>query len=97
VSLPGVHLLLEALLLLTLPLLLDLLVQPLLLLVLEELLARVVLCLELKVLRSSPSNSRHPEISLFCPTFGKSRKYVYFVRFIGSYKNYILLFYFSNI
>jgi hypothetical protein len=81
-GLVGVHLVLETLLLLTLTLLLDLLVQPLLLLVLEELLPGIVLYLRAALLRSSPSNSRQPESSLVCPSVGKSRKYVSLVRFI---------------
>lgn len=50
----GVHLIFESFLLLTLPLLLDLLIQPLFLLILEEFLSGVVLYVWQGVLKSSP-------------------------------------------
>jgi hypothetical protein len=63
-----------ALLLLALSLLLDLLVEPLLLLILEELFAGIILWVRGKLLKSSPSNSRHPDNSVVCDSVGKSRK-----------------------
>ena len=53
-SLCSVHFILESLLFLSLSFLLDLLIQPLFLFVLEEFPTRIILCLNPKILRSSP-------------------------------------------
>lgn len=82
VSLVGIHLFLHFFLLLLSSLLFHLFVQPLFLLVLKEFLASIILYVYELVLRSSPSNSRHPEISLFWLSLGKFRKYVSLVRFM---------------
>jgi len=74
VSLSGVHLIFESLLLLSLSFLFDLLIEPFFLLILKELFAGFILWMSQELLKSSPSNSLHPELSVLPSWDGKSRK-----------------------